>query len=208
VSSVVQIAPPRARLKQLPFDQKRGMWGIWCTITTEGMLFACLFAAYYYLGSNKDRWAMHDPPLIVFPLIMLVVLLSSSFVLYWGERRLHEGNFAAARVALWVTVLLGLTFLTIQGFEYYSDWMSLAPYNDSYGSIFYTITTLHAAHVIVGLLMLSYVGILPRYGNTFRSPHRPYETIARYWHFVDVVWVFIVTFLYVIPHLQRMNHVH
>jgi heme/copper-type cytochrome/quinol oxidase subunit 3 len=128
--------------------------------------------------------------------------------LYWGELRVREENFAAARVAVWVTVLLGLGFLTIQGFEYYWNWSDLAPYSDSYGSIFYTITTLHAAHVMAGLAMLAYIGIMPRYGRTMRSPHKPYETVSKYWHFVDVVWIFIVVLLYVIPHFQRMNHVH
>jgi cytochrome c oxidase subunit III len=208
VSAIVQIEPPRARLKSLPIDQQRGLGGVWCVIATEAMLFVSLFAAYYYLGSNKDRWSMHEPPELKFPLIMLVVLLTSSVVLHWGEQRAREENFVAARLAVWATVLLGLGFLTIQGFEYYWNWSDLAPYSDSYGSSFYAITTLHAAHVMAGLGMLACVGLMPRYGRTQRSPHKPYEAVSRYWHFVDVVWIFIVTFLYVIPHFQRMNHVH
>jgi cytochrome c oxidase subunit III len=208
VSSIVQIAPPRARLKQLPLDQKRGLWGMWCTIATEAMLFACMFSAYYYLGSNKDRWAMHPGPELKFPFPMLAVLLTSSLVLYWGERRAREENFFVARMAVWATFVLGLTFLTVQGFEYYWSWSQSAPYSDSYGSIFYAITTLHASHVMVGLGMLAYIGVMPRYGRTARTPHQPYETVSKYWHFVDVVWIFIVVFLYVIPNFQRMNHVH
>jgi heme/copper-type cytochrome/quinol oxidase subunit 3 len=113
-----------------------------------------------------------------------------------------------ARVALWITVFMGLAFLALQGVEYYYHWSELAPYSNSYGSIFYAITTLHAAHVIVGLLMLSYIGIQPRYGATRRTPHRPYSTVALYWHFVDAVWVFIVLLLYLIPNLQGMHHGH
>jgi heme/copper-type cytochrome/quinol oxidase subunit 3 len=62
--------------------------------------------------------------------------------------------------------------------------------------------------VIVGLLMLAYIGIQPRFGITKRSPHKPYETVARYWHFVDVVWIFIVALLYVTPHFQAISHGH
>lgn len=206
MSSVVQVAPPGARLKQLPIDQYRGKWGMWCTIITETMLFVSMFAAYYYLGSNKDRWAEEVPPVLWFAFALAAVLISSSVVLMWGEKQLKAHNYTAARVAVWITVLLGLGFLAFQGYEYYSDWMNLAPYSDSYGSVFYAITTLHAAHVCAGLLMLMFLGIMPRYGETPRTPHRPYETIAMYWHFVDVVWLFIVTFLYVIPHIQRLHH--
>lgn len=208
MSSIVQISPPRARLCELQYDQKRGMLGMYCTITTEAMLFASMFAGYYYLGSNKDRWAQHSPPELTLPFIMLAILVGSSFVLYWGEVRVRVHDFFTARLALWITVLMGLVFLAAQGFEYYSEWMNSAPYNDSYSSAFYALTTLHASHVIVGLAMLTYIGVMPRYGKTTRSPHMPYQTAARYWHFVDVVWIFIVIFLYVIPNFQRMNHVH
>jgi len=208
VSSTACIAPPRSGLSTLPIDQRRGLWAMWAVIATEAMLFLCMFGAYYYLGNNKDRWSQESPPELRFPLILLVILLSSSFVLHWGERQVESKHFRPARIALWVTVLLGVVFLSIQSVEYYHHWSELAPYSDSYGSIFYTITSLHAAHVTLGLMMLVYVGILPRYGATVRTPHRPYSAVALYWHFVDVVWVFIVILLYVIPNLQRMSHVH
>ena len=84
----------------------------------------------------------------------------------------------------------------------------LTPDTNSYGSIFYTITTLHAAHVIVGVLVLMYVGFQPHYGFARRSPHRPYEVATLYWHFVDAVWIFVVALLYVVPNIQRYYHVH
>ena len=212
MSTVAQIAPPRTSLSTLPIDQRRGVYAMWSVIATEAMLFICMFGAYYYLGNNKDRWAQESPPQLRFPLILLAILLSSSFVLHWGERQLQGSvesqRFGLARIALWITVLLGMGFLALQGFEYYYHWSELAPYSDAYGSIFYTITSLHAAHVIVGLMMMAYIGVHPRYGTTIRTPHKPYSTIALYWHFVDVVWVFIVIFLYVIPNFQRMHHVH
>lgn len=206
MSSVVQIPPPRTSLATLPIDQHRGIHGMYALILTEAMLFMCMFASYYYLGNNKDRWAVDAAPKLVYPFVLLAVLVSSSIVLNWGERRVKEERFGAARIALWCTVLLGLVFLMLQGFEYASEWKDMTPDSDSYGSIFYTITTLHGAHVIVGLLLLAYVGIQPRFGKTRRTPHMPYETVSLYWHFVDVVWVFIVTLLYVIPNIQRGLH--
>jgi heme/copper-type cytochrome/quinol oxidase subunit 3 len=208
VSSTTQILPPRAKLNTLPIDQRRGMQAMWLVIVTEFVLFACMFAAYYYLGSNKDRWADETPPVLIYAIILLIILLSSSAVLAWGERQVKAERFSAGRAALWLTVLLGIGFLALQGFEYFSHWRMLAPYSDSYGSIFYAITSLHAAHVIVGLLLLMYVGILPRYGPTRRTPHHTYSTVALYWHFVDAVWLLIVTLLYIIPHFQAHLHGH
>lgn len=202
MSSAVQSPPPAIRLRTAPIDQRRGVHAMWCVIATEFMLFVCMFGAYYYLGTNKDRWATENAPELSYPLILLAILLASSFVLHWGEQQVRAERFAAGRLALWLTVLMGLVFLALQGFEYYSHWSDLAPYSDSYGSIFYTITTLHAAHVIAGLLLLGYVGILPYYGRSRRSPHNAYSTVALYWHFVDFVWILIVALLYIVPHFQ------
>lgn len=208
MSSLVQVPPPKTKLSTLPIDQVRGIWGVWWLIGTEAMLFACMFGAYYYLGNNKDRWAIQSPPSLVYPFVLLAILLSSSAVLHWGEKRVIEERFRIARIALWVAVALGLLFLALQGLEYLSDWKDLTPDSSTYGSIFYTITTLHAAHVIVGVLMLMYVGVQPHYRDTERTPHRPYQVAARYWHFVDFVWVFIVLLLFVVPTIQRYYHVH
>jgi cytochrome c oxidase subunit III len=208
VSSVVQIAPPNIKLSTLPIDQTRGFWGVYWLIATESMLFVSMFGAYYYLGNNKDRWAIEKPPGLVYPFVLLAILVSSSIVLHWGELQVLKNRFRAGRIALWITVVLGLVFLVIQGFEYAKEWKDITPDSDAYGSIFYTITTLHAAHVIVGILLLMFVGFFPRYGIMRRSPHRPYQVVARYWHFVDAVWFFIVGLLYCVPHLLSHYHGH
>jgi heme/copper-type cytochrome/quinol oxidase subunit 3 len=206
--SAYEVHERRIDLAGLPIDQERGWYGMWCVIATEFMLFVCMFGAYYFLGNNKYRWAEEMPPKLRYSIILLLILLTSSGVLIWGEHQVKRGRFFAGRLALWATVALGIGFLILQSFEYADHWKQLTPYSDSYGSIFYAITTLHAAHVVVGLLMLAFVGVLPRYGETIGSPHRVYKTIALYWHFVDVVWVIIVLLLYVIPNIQAMHYGH
>jgi cytochrome c oxidase subunit III len=209
MSTTVQISsqpPGRYVLDSLPVDQRRGVNAMWCVIVTEFMLFVCMFGSYYYLGTNKDRWADQLPPSLKYPFILLALLLGSSAVLDWGKRQVQGGRFGAARRALWITVLMGIVFLVLQSFEYIDHWKTLAPYSNSYGSIFYAITTLHAAHVVVGLLLLAYVGVMPFFGDSRRSPHRAYETVAMYWHFVDFVWIWIVLLLYVIPNFQGHAH--
>jgi cytochrome c oxidase subunit III len=187
------------RLSSLPIDDRRGIHGMLCLILTELSLFVCLFAAYFYLGIDKNRWAADQPPKLMYALIMLVVLLSSSAVLEWGERQIDRRRNGAARTALIATIAIGLVFMVLQVLEYRDHWKTLTPYSDSYGSIFYALTTFHAAHVIVGLMFLSYVAFLPRYGPS-AAPYRPYKVVSLYWHFVDAVWIFIVLILYVIPH--------
>jgi heme/copper-type cytochrome/quinol oxidase subunit 3 len=98
-------------------------------------------------------------------------------------------------------MLIGLFFLLLQYFEYRERLKILTPQSSVYGSIFYTITSFHAAHLILGLLLLGYALILPRFEPAERPPYRPYHNAALYWHFVDFVWIFIVAILYVAPNV-------
>jgi heme/copper-type cytochrome/quinol oxidase subunit 3 len=74
---------------------------------------------------------------------------------------------------------------------------------DAYGSIFYTITSFHAAHLMLGLFMLLYVLALPQIGPGHKPPHRALHNASLYWHFVDFVWVLIVALLYLAPNIGR-----
>jgi cytochrome c oxidase subunit III len=189
-----------------PLDDNRGAIAMWMVIATEASLFITLFCAYFLEGNNKNRWLIDQPPKFTLALILLAILVTSSIVLHWGERQLKRQRYGAARIALAATVFLGLVFLTVQSFEYIDHWKSLTPYSDSYGSIFYTITTFHAAHVIVGLLIMAYVLTLPGYSPATQSPYRPYHVASLYWHFVDIVWFFIVIILYLIPNWVVYGH--
>jgi len=198
----IEDAPTEVVLQPLGIDQARGKQAIRLFIGSEIFLFIMLFFAYFFLSNGDWRWTQYDPPKLTLAIVMLVVLLASSVVLRWGEKRVDEGRFALGRAALGVTILLGIGFLVISAFEYHEHLKHLTPQMNAYGSTFYTITTFHVAHVILGLLMLGYVLILPQIGRTDRPPHRAYSDAALYWHFVDVVWVFVVALLYVLPNLR------
>jgi len=193
---------PRQPVSGYPLDDNRGTWAVALIIATEATLFVCLFASYFYLASNKNRWAVDKPPKLHYALIMLIILLASSVVLHMGERQVKRQRYTAARIWLGLTILMGFGFLAVSALEYLDHWKTLTPYSDSYGSIFYTIVTFHAAHVIVGLLILIYTLLIPRYSPALRSPYRPYHVATLYWHFVDIVWVFVVALLYVMPNLR------
>jgi heme/copper-type cytochrome/quinol oxidase subunit 3 len=196
------IAPGTPHTGSWPVEVNRGIYGVYTVILTEGALFVCLFASYYFLGTNKYRWAIDKPPKLLLAFVMLGILASSSLVIMWGERMVEQARYGRARAAVVATVCMGLVFLAVQSFEYKDHWKTLTPRMDSYGSIFYTITTFHAAHVIMGILLLCYLAILPNYGPSKVPPHRPYRVVALYWHFVDAIWFFVVLLLYVIPHFQ------
>ncbi len=184
-------------------DLDRGTWGIVLFIITEALLFVMLFVAYFYITKIHD-WSTQEPPKLHYSLPMLAVLLISSGVLYWGEQQVKKERKGAGRAALVGTILLGFFFLFLTYLEDIEHLKSLTPRTNAYGSIFYTIVSLHGVHVVVGLMMLCWVLFLSRWEPAQYSPHRPYHNAAMYWHFVDTVWLFVVVILYVIPHLRNM----
>lgn len=190
-----------ALIDALGWDAKRGTVGMYFFILSEAMVFAALLFAYFYLGRQNARWPMDEPPRLMLAFVMLAVLLVSSGVVEWAKRR--ASRVRDARLALLVAIALGLGFLVLQLYEYADHLRTLTPASDAYGSIFYTITSVHAAHLALGLLMLAYAAILPRMGAVPRAPHRALHNAALYWHFVDAAWVVIVALLYVLPNVQR-----
>jgi heme/copper-type cytochrome/quinol oxidase subunit 3 len=166
-------------------------------IVTEALLFVSLFFAYFYVGRRHDPWPAH-PPKLALALVLLGVLLISSGTMRAAEKKLAAGAPRAARALLGVTIGLAVVFLVIQTLEYRNHLRELRPTTNAYGSLFYAITSFHTLHVIVGLLMLVFVVCLPEL-KMAHSPHRPLENAGLYWHFVDLVWLFVVALLYVLP---------
>lgn len=200
-SSYLEPSLKETRIRDLPLDDSRGIYAMWCVIATEASLFACLFGAYFYLGNSKDRWTNNQPPALHYAWIMLGVLVLSACILRWGESRIKQERYGAARVALLVTLICGLGFLTLEYFDYRAHLVTLTPRSDAYGSIFYVISGLHVLHVIAGVLILVFTLCLPRYSPASEAPYRPYQTAALYWYFVNVLWISVFVILYLIPNL-------
>ncbi len=195
-------AAPQYRMPHGVVDASRGTWAMSLFIVTEAMLFLMLFFTYYYLGHTQPTWPP-EPPTLRLALIMLGILLASSVVLRLGEIAARRHEFGRARLMVGLTILLGIGFLGVQALEYAERLTHLRPSSDAYGSIFYTLTGVHGAHVGLGLLMLAYVLALPveHMGAARRPPHHTLRNVSLYWHFVDLVWVVIVLLLYVAPNL-------
>lgn len=185
-------------VRAMPIDHRRGRAGMQLFIASEALLFVMLFFAYAYLRQINPIWAVPAPS-IAPALVMLAVLLASSGIVHWGQRRLARGQSRSARLSLVVGAALGAAFLALQAGEYRHRLQEIGPGTNAYGSLFYAITGIHGAHVALGIAMLLYVCLLPDLVSPNRPPHRPFETAALYWHFVDAVWIAIVIVLYLLP---------
>lgn len=181
-------------------DRSVAWWGVVWTIATEGPLFAYFLFSYFYDGLGKYVWPAHQPALdIAIP--NTVILLASSVVLVWAERGIRAGKVTRLRVGLAVTFILGAVFLFLQTVEYRHKLEVLQPGANAYGSLFYTITGFHGAHVFVGLLFNLLVQIWAWMGVFTPRRHQAVSNFALYWHFVDVVWLAVFFCLYLTPRL-------
>jgi cytochrome c oxidase subunit III len=132
------------------------------------------------------------------PTINTALLLTSGVTLTIAHHLLREGKRGSTVLWMWITVILGATFVVVQGYEYfhaYSD-LNLKLTSGAYGSTFYMLTGFHGFHVIVGMLMLFFITLRLMKGHFSAERHFGFEGAAWYWHFVDVVWLFLYTLVY------------
>lgn len=160
-SQKVNSARAEPRILITVIDDHRGTNGMMLFIVTEAMLFMLLLFSYYYLANGNWVWPQEKPPKLKFAIPLLLILLCSSSVLYWGESQGQRRQHDRGRAASVGVIVLGLAFLVLQGIEYYEHLKTLTPYTNAYGSIFYTITSVPTLHVRIGLCMLMYVLFLP-----------------------------------------------
>jgi heme/copper-type cytochrome/quinol oxidase subunit 3 len=183
-----------------------GWWGMVLFIAVEATLFALLLASYFYLRFRSGPvWppdGIEDPKLKLV-LIMSAVLWSSSVPVHLAHSAAKRGRQRTLRVCLALGFVLGAAFLVLQGAVEYPDILrhEFTPRTDAYGSMFFTITGLHGAHVLVGLLMNAWTQLRAWQGAFDEHRHVTVQNFVMYWHFVDVVWVFVLATLYLSPQL-------
>ncbi len=194
-------------------DAQRGgmdpaLLGMMLFIASEVMFFAALFAAYF------NAWATLPvfPPegteefinLLKFPflpLIMTAVLLTSSVTMQVATMRIRKGDRTGMNRAILVTLALGAFFLVLWA----TDYGILITEDDFgidsgvYGTLFYTLTGFHGAHVIGGVIGLAVILSRGLAGQFSPRHHVAVEAVHYYWHFVDVVWILLVTVIYILP---------
>ena len=130
-----------------------------------------------------------------FPLFNTLILLTSGTTITWAHQALLEGNRTALRYALGLTIALGLLFSCVQGYEY-----ATAPFGfkgSIFGATFFMATGFHGFHVIIGTIFLIVCLARVAAGQFTQTQHLGFEFAAWYWHFVDVVWLFLFSAIYV-----------
>jgi cytochrome c oxidase subunit 3 len=175
--------------------------GILLFIVSEVMLFGAFFASYFFLRVvvNPPAWPPHPFELPVAVAGMnTAILFSSSFTVHYALEAIRRGNRNAMKLGLAATWLLGATFLFIQLNEYVH--IGFSARDGAFGSIFYSLTGLHGAHVFVGLALLTFANIRAWRGHFGPEPkdHLGVEVVGIYWHFVDVMWLIVFTTVYVL----------
>lgn len=176
--------------------------GIILFIVREIFFFFSFFWAFFHsrlrptveLGSHWPPFGIYPFNPFQVPLLNTVILLSSGVRVTWAHQIILKEDWNKAKISLIITWILGVYFLMLQGFEYF---ISSARIRDSvFGSTFFISTGFHGFHVIVGTLFLFIIWI--RFLNNHFSGrhHFGFEAAAWYWHFVDVVWLFLFSVVY------------
>jgi heme/copper-type cytochrome/quinol oxidase subunit 3 len=175
-------------------------------IGSEGFFFLCLIMAFIYLGYNSGFERVDLEHLnIKTSGIFTIFLISSSFTLIIAERQYTAGKKAGLKIWLIITILLGGVFLVGQGLEYMNLIKSNITLESSvFGTSFFALTGFHGLHVFIGLIILSILLLLAFIGDFDRPGSSVIGTVAIYWHFVDIVWLFVFCVVYVLPLFTRL----
>lgn len=193
-----------ALVSEQPRGRPIGEWGMLLFITTEATLFACLLASYFYLRfAQGGAWPPGgiEEPKLVKPLIMTGILLASSAPMIWGDLAIRRGHPGQLKVAIPLTMVLGVTFLVLQVTEFLEKLHDFTLTTNAYGSLFYVITGFHGFHVLTGLLMLAVTETAALANKFTRGRHERVRMVGLYWHFVDVIWLAILFSIYLSPRL-------
>ena len=179
-----------------------GWWGMIFFITSEALIFANLIASYLYLEIRKGPWTLPngDHLDILFPAINTVILLSSSIPAHIAGLGIAKGNRRNLILGLIFAIVLGSIFLGGQAYEYTTHFaMNFTPSYGVFGSAFFTLTGFHGLHVMVGLVFLIIVLLRSLRGHFTAKKHFGVQAAEMYWHFVDGVWIFVFSTVYLLP---------
>ncbi len=178
-------------------------WGMIAFLGSELATFGAIFTYYFYYRAGTE-WALPDAVPIEsltgsLIIVNTLILIASSFTLHWAHHAIRHNDRKSFVRGMGLTVLLGVVFLGGQALEYYEfiGHYGFTYAEGVYGSAFFGLTGLHGLHVAMGVVILSIVFVRAVYGQYSAERHLSVSTASMYWHFVDLVWVFLVVVLYV-----------
>jgi len=175
-------------------------FGIWLFLASEVMLFGALFSTYILLRSSAATWprgwTFLNVPLAT---VNTFVLIASSVTVIMAWSYLRLGDLKKGRIFIALTLLCALGFLVIKGFEYTHEFQEgRSPATNNFMAIYFTLTGLHGLHVIGGMVVFGYFLFFGhKMWHTERERYtNRIEVVGLYWHFVDLVWIFLFPSLY------------
>ncbi len=182
---------------------------MWVFLATEIHLFGgafCTFAFYRwrYLelfnqsASHLNVWMGFTNTL---------VLLTSSWTMVLAVDAAQRGRNRACGIRSLITIALGIMFFIIKGFEYSAKFShGIYPSTNIFWGLYFTMTGIHAFHVLVGLGLIFWLYLLSRKNRFSETYYTPVEVIGLYWHLVDVIWIFLFPLLYLLPGFGAGTH--
>jgi cytochrome c oxidase subunit 3 len=183
--------------------------GMWLFLATEVLFFGGFFFAYFvYRFLYAEAFAAASQKLeLACGTINTVVLLTSSLTMAFALGAIQKGNRRQSAALLAMTMLFGLGFLCIKAYEYHHAWVqnyvpgfrytqALPPASEIFFWLYFGMTGLHAIHLLVGMCVLGVLAV--RIKKFSEDYFNPVEVAGLYWHFVDIIWVFLYPLLYLI----------
>ncbi|MBA4179704.1 MAG: hypothetical protein C0506_03865 [Anaerolinea sp.] len=194
-------------------ELSNGMLGFILFIASEVMFFGGLFSAYFIARADSAQWPPEDvleqmklagtaaqsvklELEFVLPLIATFILVSSSVTMQWAVMQIQKGSRTGLIWGLFISLVLGLTFLTMQMYDYTQ--LPFSSGDTVWATSFYTLTGFHGAHVAGGAIFMLVCLVRAMNGQFSAAHHEAVEACSFYWHFVDVVWIALFTTLYVV----------
>ncbi|UKO98928.1 cytochrome c oxidase subunit 3 [Nostoc sp. UHCC 0870] len=172
--------------------------GLLTFLASESLMFGGFFATYLFFGGTTDVWPPEGTEVELFvPAINTAILVSSSFVIHFGDMAIKKNNVWGMRFWYFLTAIMGAAFLAGQVYEYQNLGYGLT--TNVFANCFYIMTGFHGLHVFIGLLLI--LGVLwrsRRSGHYSASKHTGIEMAEMYWHFVDIIWIVLFTLVYII----------
>nr|YP_009310610.1 cytochrome c oxidase subunit III [Euthrix laeta]AOT80821.1 cytochrome c oxidase subunit III [Euthrix laeta] len=177
-------------------------WGMILFFVSEVFFFLSFFWSFFHssLSPNIEIGAIWPPMSITpfnpfqVPLLNTIILISSGVTVTWAHHALMENNLSQTNQGLFITICLGIYFTILQAYEYIEASFTIA--DSIYGSTFFMATGFHGLHVMIGTMFLI-ICFIRNLNNHFSNNHHfGFEAAAWYWHFVDVVWLFLYISIY------------
>jgi cytochrome c oxidase subunit 3 len=177
-----------------------GKLGMWVFLSADAMTFGALLAGYGALRYGDPNWPRPSSILgIPLTALMTFLLICSSVTMVEGLAGIRQGNLGKFKRFIFLTILGGILFLSLQAYE----WTHLIEHGQSirknnFGATFFILTGFHGMHVFSGVVYLGII-LLLGFGGRFSAQHNSEVEIAGlYWHFVDLIWILVFTFVYLL----------